>query len=543
MRLPEIELDDRRFQDLVSEARLRINRSCPEWTEHNVSDPGITLIELFAWMTEMTIYRLNRVPDKLHVDAARAARHPARRPERRAPPTLRFRLAEPPTEPVTHPGGETEVGTPRTGDEESIVFQVDEDFTIPAAAPGGLRAPARRPDQGRRRGRRRGAPAGRRPAAVRQPAGGRRRALPRLRRAARAPAAPGRRRRLARARRRRQPRGPAAALGGLPGRQRAGRRPIVLEDLTGGFNYGAGAVELQLPAALARCSRSAATACTGCAAASTTRRATAARPTTYTQAPEIYSITAAPIGALLPDVARRAGVRTRCSACPTARPGQTFPLRFSPVLKPHDRRDARGARPRVGRLGGVGAARRTSSTSTEFDRHYTLNPVGGEIELGPAIRETDGGWTAVRRDPAQGRRPALHALPPRRRAARQRRRRRAQRQLRTSLRRRRHGHQPGRRAAAASTPRRWSTRASARRWRSARATARSPPRTSSSSPARRPRASRARSASPPQTTGGPVALHLVPQLVPGRPPARLRRARRPTRRCCRRSPSTSTSAA
>ena len=67
MRLPEIVLDDRRFQDLVSEARMRITRSCPEWTEHNVSDPGVTLIELFAWMTEMVIYRLNRVPDKLHV--------------------------------------------------------------------------------------------------------------------------------------------------------------------------------------------------------------------------------------------------------------------------------------------------------------------------------------------------------------------------------------------------------------------------------------------------------------------------------------------
>ena len=51
MRLPEIKLDDRRFQDLVSEARTRIARACPEWTEHNVSDPGITLIELFAWMT------------------------------------------------------------------------------------------------------------------------------------------------------------------------------------------------------------------------------------------------------------------------------------------------------------------------------------------------------------------------------------------------------------------------------------------------------------------------------------------------------------
>src|SRR3954454_16177072 len=67
MRLPQIELDDRSFQDLVNEARMRITRNCPEWTEHNVSDPGITLIELFAWMTEMTIYRLNRVPEKLHL--------------------------------------------------------------------------------------------------------------------------------------------------------------------------------------------------------------------------------------------------------------------------------------------------------------------------------------------------------------------------------------------------------------------------------------------------------------------------------------------
>ena len=67
VRLPDIELDDRGFQELVSEARTRITQRCPEWTEHNVSDPGITLIELFAWMTEMTTYRLNRVPDKIYV--------------------------------------------------------------------------------------------------------------------------------------------------------------------------------------------------------------------------------------------------------------------------------------------------------------------------------------------------------------------------------------------------------------------------------------------------------------------------------------------
>ena len=69
MTLPELNLDDRTFQDLVSEARLKVMEACEftGWTEHNVSDPGITLIELFAWMTEMTIYRLNRVPEKIHL--------------------------------------------------------------------------------------------------------------------------------------------------------------------------------------------------------------------------------------------------------------------------------------------------------------------------------------------------------------------------------------------------------------------------------------------------------------------------------------------
>jgi len=68
MTLPAPNLDDLRFQsDLVDEARKRIINYCPEWTEYNLSDPGITLIELFAWMTELMVYRLNRVPDKNYI--------------------------------------------------------------------------------------------------------------------------------------------------------------------------------------------------------------------------------------------------------------------------------------------------------------------------------------------------------------------------------------------------------------------------------------------------------------------------------------------
>jgi predicted phage baseplate assembly protein len=68
MSLPTPNLDDLRFQhDLVDEARRRIIRYCPEWTDYNLSDPGITLIELFAWMAEKLAYRLNRVPDKNYI--------------------------------------------------------------------------------------------------------------------------------------------------------------------------------------------------------------------------------------------------------------------------------------------------------------------------------------------------------------------------------------------------------------------------------------------------------------------------------------------
>src|ERR1700680_5213235 len=67
MALPVPHLDDRRFQDLVDDAKRIVNQLCPEWTDHNVSDPGLTLIETFAWMTDQVLYRLNRVPERNYI--------------------------------------------------------------------------------------------------------------------------------------------------------------------------------------------------------------------------------------------------------------------------------------------------------------------------------------------------------------------------------------------------------------------------------------------------------------------------------------------
>ena len=65
--IPSPKLDDRSFQDIVEEAISMIPRYAPEWTNHNPSDPGITLIELAAWMTDLLLFRLNQVPDKNYV--------------------------------------------------------------------------------------------------------------------------------------------------------------------------------------------------------------------------------------------------------------------------------------------------------------------------------------------------------------------------------------------------------------------------------------------------------------------------------------------
>src|SRR5215831_19368854 len=57
-------LDTRRYEDLLDEALARIPVHNPEWTNFNKSDPGVTLVEVFAFLTESLLYRANQIPER-----------------------------------------------------------------------------------------------------------------------------------------------------------------------------------------------------------------------------------------------------------------------------------------------------------------------------------------------------------------------------------------------------------------------------------------------------------------------------------------------
>lgn len=127
-KLPKSNLDDRAFQDLVDECILRIPRYCPEWTNYNPSDPGITLVELFAWLSDQVLLRFNQVPRRnfvvfLEMLGIRL------QPAVPARTELTFYLSSDLPTVYQIPAG-TEVATLRTETEEAIVFSTDRPLVI-----------------------------------------------------------------------------------------------------------------------------------------------------------------------------------------------------------------------------------------------------------------------------------------------------------------------------------------------------------------------------------------------------------------------------
>ncbi|MBK8906965.1 MAG: baseplate J/gp47 family protein [Rhodospirillales bacterium] len=122
-------LDDRTFRQLVDVAVARIRQECPEWTDFRAGDPGIVILEAFAYLTGVMLNRLNRLPEKAYIEFLRLM-GVRLQPPFAASVTLHFSLAVPVARPVNIPRG-TRVTTGRSqGSAEPPTFSTMRDVTI-----------------------------------------------------------------------------------------------------------------------------------------------------------------------------------------------------------------------------------------------------------------------------------------------------------------------------------------------------------------------------------------------------------------------------
>jgi hypothetical protein len=128
--IPAPKLDDRTYAEIVAEAMRLIPRYCPDWTNHNPSDPGITIIELTAWMTELILYRLNRVPEKNYLAFLNMIGIQLRPPQP-ARGLVTFQLVEGAQRQVIPE--RTQIATPQTADEETVIFETQRDLIVVGA--------------------------------------------------------------------------------------------------------------------------------------------------------------------------------------------------------------------------------------------------------------------------------------------------------------------------------------------------------------------------------------------------------------------------
>ena len=132
MTLPIENLDDKTFEELVKEAVSRIPIYTPEgtdykWTDHNIHDPGITLIELFAWLAEMQIYRLNRITDRSYRKFLKLMGILKLKPARAAEVDVTFSPCN--QNPTSVPKG-TKVAASDPISGEDIIFETEDELNV-----------------------------------------------------------------------------------------------------------------------------------------------------------------------------------------------------------------------------------------------------------------------------------------------------------------------------------------------------------------------------------------------------------------------------
>ena len=127
MPLPIPNLDDRDFDRLVADAKALIAARSPEWTDLSPGDPGVTLLEVFAYLTDTLLYRVNRIPEKAFVQFLELIGVRVMPPSA-ASADLVFSLSAPATSEVIVPRG-SRVATARS-DADSPVFATADDARI-----------------------------------------------------------------------------------------------------------------------------------------------------------------------------------------------------------------------------------------------------------------------------------------------------------------------------------------------------------------------------------------------------------------------------
>lgn len=118
-------IDDRTFQELVDEARSRIPRYTPEWTDQNDSDLGMTMVQLFAWLTEMQIYRMSKVPRLNYIKFLELVGIELE-PAKAATARIEFPVLPGFADPYVIVKARTQITTEEPDDDGQIIFETDQ---------------------------------------------------------------------------------------------------------------------------------------------------------------------------------------------------------------------------------------------------------------------------------------------------------------------------------------------------------------------------------------------------------------------------------
>ena len=66
-------IDSAALESLAADFRRAMRTHLPEWTEMNESDPGVTLVEVFAFLAENLLFRADQIPERGRATSLRAA--------------------------------------------------------------------------------------------------------------------------------------------------------------------------------------------------------------------------------------------------------------------------------------------------------------------------------------------------------------------------------------------------------------------------------------------------------------------------------------